>query len=189
MPAISRLYLVVFSRVLIGAVLFTAGALKLRAPSSFFAAVVAGFQLLPRKLHRPVALALPTVECLVGGLLLAAIVLPDRVIRWASVPASMLFVIFAVAVAINLLRGRRDISCGCFDIRKDEKISWRLVVRNLFLSAFAVLALSECPVAPAMPDGAYQRMDAALLGLSVLLGWLLSRAILQLRRYGRDLAV
>jgi len=32
-------------------------------------------------------------------------------------------------------------------------------------------------------------MDAVLLAISVLLAWLLSRAILQLWRYGRDLAV
>jgi hypothetical protein len=184
MPATSRLYLVVFSRVLIGAVLFTAGALKLRAPSSFFTAVVAGFQLLPRKFHRPVAFALPTVECLVGGLLLAAIVLPDRLMRWASVPASMLFVIFASAVAINLLRGRRDVSCGCFGVREDEKISWGLVGRNICLSALAALALPSCSAAT-VPEAAYRKTDAMFLGSSVLIMWFLLRAIVRMRRYGQ----
>jgi hypothetical protein len=188
MPAMSGLYLVIFSRALIGAILLTAGALKLRAPSSF-AAVVAGFKILPRRIYRPVAFSLPVVECVIGGSLLAAVPLPDRAIRWASVPAGILFLSFATAVAINLLRGRRDISCGCFGVREGEKISWDLVVRNVFLCAVALLALPQCPAALGMPDGAYRRMDAVLLAISVLLAWLLSRAILQLWRYGRDLAV
>ena len=45
---------------------------------------------------------------------------------------------YAVAIAINLLRGRHDIDCGCGGA--SHPLSWGLVARNMVLAAAAILA-------------------------------------------------
>jgi uncharacterized membrane protein YphA (DoxX/SURF4 family) len=45
----------------------------------------------------------------------------------------MLIVIYTLAIIINLLKGRKDISCGCGGIIGDYNLSWLLAYRNLLL--------------------------------------------------------
>ncbi len=49
-----------------------------------------------------------------------------------------LLALYALAMAINLARGRRDLDCGCGIVRKS--ISASMVVRNLLLAAFIACA-------------------------------------------------
>lgn len=49
--------------------------------------------------------------------------------------AALLLFIYSVAVSVNLLRGRDFISCGCGGIAGDQALSWKLVLRNIFLIA------------------------------------------------------
>ncbi|WP_289141256.1 MauE/DoxX family redox-associated membrane protein [uncultured Brevibacillus sp.] len=50
-----------------------------------------------------------------------------------AVLGGLLLILYSVAIAINLLRGRRDISCGCGGVAGNHPISWLLVLRNLLL--------------------------------------------------------
>jgi Methylamine utilisation protein MauE len=57
------------------------------------------------------------------------------------------FALFSVALIINLVKGRKDLSCHCGGVLGDHSISWWLVMRNLVLifSLFLLLATSPDP--------------------------------------------
>jgi hypothetical protein len=57
-----------------------------------------------------------------------------------------LLVLYAIAMAINLARGRRHIDCGCAGPAARRSISGRLVARNVILATLALVAL--VPVVP-----------------------------------------
>jgi hypothetical protein len=80
---------------------------KLRAREAF-AAIVDDYRLLPRRMVPAAAVAVVTLEVLVlTGLLFVATARP------AAGLAVLLLVGYALAIVINLARGRRDIDCGC----------------------------------------------------------------------------
>ncbi len=122
---------------LLAGVLATAGAAKLRDPVAF-AGAVANYRLLPPALVAPFALALPPAELATAlGLLVPA---SRPAAAWA---AGFLLLLFAAAMAVNLLRGRRDVDCGCHGGLLRQRIAWPLVWRNLALAAgAAALALA-----------------------------------------------
>ena len=119
--------------VLVLAGIFAAAATtKLRALDAF-AGVVHNYRVVPEPLERPIAWALPVIELAIAvGVLLPAVRAP------AAVAAAFLLAVFAGAMAINLVRGRRDIDCGCFATVLRQRLSWPLVVRNLLLAAVAL---------------------------------------------------
>ncbi|MGO4119283.1 MauE/DoxX family redox-associated membrane protein, partial [Rhizobium ruizarguesonis] len=47
--------------------------------------------------------------------------------------AFTLLVVYSVAITINLVRGRNEISCGCGGVLGTHNLSWKLVIRNIFL--------------------------------------------------------
>jgi hypothetical protein len=107
------------------ALVFAAAAAgKLRAREEFVG-VVGNYRLLPGPAVRPVALALPLAEVAVA---LGLVVPATR--RVAAVGAIALLVLFGLAVAVNLLRGRRYIDCGCFRFSMRQPLGWGLVGRN-----------------------------------------------------------
>lgn len=113
---------------------------KLRAIDEVIG-IVADYRILPEPLVEPFARALPWLEIVAGLLLLLP---PTRPL--GAVLAAGLLLVFAVAMAVNLARGRREIDCGCFLGRQKERIGWPLVVRNLLLVGAAALLTVE-PVA------------------------------------------
>jgi hypothetical protein len=59
---------------------------------------------------------------------------------------SACWAVVTTAVAINLLRGRTEIDCGCGSLGGhvgDQTLSWGLVARNALLALAAVLTLRE----------------------------------------------
>jgi Methylamine utilisation protein MauE len=122
--------------VLVLAGVFGAAAItKLRALDAFVG-VVHNYRLVPEPLERPIAYALPVVELAIAvGVLLPAGRAP------AALAAAILLALFAGAMAINLMRGRRDIDCGCFATVLRQRLSWPLVLRNLLLAALALLVV------------------------------------------------
>ena len=84
-------------------------------------------------LVRPVAYALPIVETAVA----VALLIPMSR-GYAGWSAALLLVVFTLAVAINLFRGRREIDCGCFSSELKQRLSWWLVVRNVVLGGLAL---------------------------------------------------
>jgi hypothetical protein len=159
-PAFSLLALV-----LLAVVFGIAAALKLR-DLEVFAAVVEQYWLLPEKLVRPFAYALPVVE---AGAVLGLLFPATRAA--AAIVLILLLVTFAAAMALNLARGRSDIDCGCFVGVHKQRISWPLVVRNLALSGLGLALLAE-------PTGrALTSLDGATIVLAAASLLLLNEAI------------
>ena len=125
-------YLAVF---LIALVFLQAGVSKLLSRDEF-QGIVANYRLLPAGLVAPFSLLLPFAELAAGlGILTMATRAP------AAVLAATLLLLFGLAMAINLARGRRDIDCGCFKSALKQTISGWLIVRNLLLAAAALALL------------------------------------------------
>jgi uncharacterized membrane protein len=129
-PALSSLALLLL------AVIFGLAALAKLRELEVFRGVVEQYDLLPRALVTPFAYALPVVELGAAlGLLAPATRAP------AAALLILLLLAFAAAMAINLLRGRSGIDCGCFIGGQKQRISWPLVARNLVLAGFGLTLL------------------------------------------------
>ena len=136
-----------------------------------FAAQVQAYAILPRRL-RVLAHALGPLEAAAAMALLGAA--PGA---GAGLAAGLLL-IYALAMALNLLRGR-VLDCGCGGA--PQPLSWGLVVRNL---AMVLMAL-----AAALPRDARELTldDAWLFGLAVTAWLVLLAALNQMLRQGSSL--
>jgi hypothetical protein len=116
--------------------IFAASAImKLRNLELFESAVI-NYRILPRFLAALFARLIPIAE--LGGAL--ALLWP----AWRTAGAAIilfLLVIFTLGIAINLMRGRHDVDCGCFGPALRQTLSWWLVLRNLALAALAAILL------------------------------------------------
>jgi hypothetical protein len=124
---------------LLGGLLLLAGVPKLRDHEGGLVAVQ-GYRLLPETGERVVATVLPYVEILLGVLLVVGLGAP-----FVPAAATILFLVFFAALSINLLRGRRELDCGCFTFGGGEgrphRISWFHAGRALVLAALAAALL------------------------------------------------
>lgn len=123
------------------AIVFLGGAWqKLRDPDGF-AMAVEQYRLLPSSWATPAAWGLLAAEAAAGLLLL-----PLATRTAGAVLALAVLVAVTLAVAINLLRGRHAIDCGCGGPEGGQHLSWGLVLRNGLLGLAAGLAVaSEVP--------------------------------------------
>lgn len=113
----------------LAAVLLVAAWHKLRDPIGFWQAV-SGYQLLRENLARPTARLIPLVEI---ALALSLLVFSSSSLPLVAVMA--LWLAYGSAIAVNLLRGRTELDCGCGGIGADQTIHWGLVARNGVLVA------------------------------------------------------
>lgn len=117
---------------ILGLTLLIAGAGKFRDLDGH-ARVVQGYKILPDGAAATVGRALPLVEVLLGVALLSGFALP-----WVGAGAAVLFLVYAAGLAVNLMRGRTELDCGCFAFGDHEdapKIGWFHVVRAVFFAA------------------------------------------------------
>ncbi|MBK7023741.1 MAG: methylamine utilization protein MauE [Sulfuritalea sp.] len=122
-------------------VIFLTGAWQKLRDLALFQANIENYRLLPDGLAWPAALLLPLWELAAGVL-----VLFDATRTVGAVLAIGLLAVVTTAVAINLLRGRTEIDCGCGSLGGhvgDQTLSWGLVARNALLALAAVLTLRE----------------------------------------------
>ncbi len=106
---------------------------KVTAPASFLATLRA-YRLLPDALSLVVAYGLIAAELVTAcGLLMNSVL--------GSISAAALLTLYALAILVNLLQGRRDIDCGCAGPYVRQTLSGWLVVRNIGLIAAALLTL------------------------------------------------
>lgn len=129
---------------IIALVFVHAGVSKLVARDEF-RGVVENYRLLPTPLVSPVAALLPFVELAAGAGVLLAATRP-----YSALLAAALLLLYGLAMAINLARGRRDIDCGCFKSALRQTINGWLIGRNLLLAGAAgamLLPLAERPTA------------------------------------------
>jgi hypothetical protein len=130
-------------RAALAALLVGAAAGKLRDVARFRESV-AEYRVLPGALVAPAAVGVVAAELGLGAVLLVP---GGRTIGLAG-SAALLFV-YAIAVAVNLARGRR-IDCGCGGPGVRRPIGGRLVVRNVIVAAVALAALAPVRVRPAV---------------------------------------
>lgn len=140
------------ARVFVGAILVMAGTAKLKAGNREFARAVGAYELVPQRIADFVARVVPWGEVLAGALLVVGLAT-----RPAAVVAFGLLAVFSGALAIALIRGKKE-GCGCFGRAKSELIRWRLVYRNLVIGALLL------PVYAA--SGGAIRLDAVLLPMT-----------------------
>ena len=98
-----------------------------------FKGIVHAYELLPGWAAAVAAGGVLVVELFTGVALVAG---------WtpvAALVAAGLLAIFAAAMAVNILRGRTSLDCGCFQSAK-QPLEWRLVVRNLVCAGVAITA-------------------------------------------------
>lgn len=125
-----------------------------------FRQTVADYRLIPDILIAPAAAALAVAEMASVVLLLV----PGTVSIGAAT-AAVLLAFYGSAMAINLLRGRTSIDCGCGG--PGQSISWILVGRNVML-----IAVAGAAAAPVVPRG-LGLFDMLLLPAIVAATWLL----------------
>jgi hypothetical protein len=128
------------------ALLFASAAAHKLRDLARFAAVFAAYGVLPDAPARRVAWLIPGLEL---GIALALCWEPSR--RAALVSAVAVLIAYATALGVNLLRGRRDLDCGCGALRGRRRIADWMVWRNLWLAA--VLSIAALPWSP-RPFGA-----------------------------------
>jgi hypothetical protein len=125
--------------------------------------VIANYRLLPAALVAPAALLLAPVELAVAaGLLLG-------VKPWAPLAAMGLLLLFAGAMAVNILRGRRHIDCGCGHAGLRQALGWGQVARNVALVAALLPALAFGPAMLGAADTAMAMAAGTALYLLLLM--------------------
>lgn len=113
------------------AIMFAAAAVAKIRNRDEFHGVVRNFRLLPEALDRAFAATLPWIELAIAGSLLIG----GGLLGIAGFAAAGLLGLFAIAIGINILRGRKEIDCGCFRQGLKQGLSWLLVARNAVLVA------------------------------------------------------
>jgi hypothetical protein len=142
------------------ALVFARSAAHKVAEFSFFSATLGEYRLLPALFIGPTAMTLAVLEVVAIGMLL---ILDSRPVGAGL--AAFLLSLYALAMAINLYRGRLRIDCGCGG--PGQMISWALVIRNLTLAAVAIFVGMNTAALDQIPAGTL----VAFAG--VLLCWLL----------------
>lgn len=152
-PALARLLCVA------GGLVFMWGGLAKWRERELFAAAMENYELIPAAAVPTASLALILAEGLIGLLLFLPGLRP-----WPQFAGVALLLGVTCAVAVNLLRGRADISCGCGGASGEQTISWGLVLRNLlFAAALGVAASSAGSRALGWVDHLVIVLGAALL--------------------------
>lgn len=120
---------------LLAALIFGSAALGKVREFAQFAAVLRDYQILPALCVVPAAVVVIATEAFIT----LAIWFPP--LRAIAVGASVvLLAVYALAIALNLWRGRREIDCGCSFGGTGEPISWVLPLRNGLLASICVIA-------------------------------------------------
>lgn len=130
-------------RVVVGAVLVAAGALKAGHPASL-AAAIAGFRLLPATVVGPLAIGLPFFEILIGAYLVAGLFT-----RFAAGVAALQFALYAVAIASAVVR-HIPADCGCFGPGDSAVSDWPHVAFDGCLAVASVFVAFGAPGALAV---------------------------------------
>lgn len=121
-------------------VFIQAGLHKCRAPREF-ALTLENYRVLPGWLNRQCVYLVPVAEIMTG----AALALPPMT-RPAAWAAAILLGAYTAAIGVNLLRGRRDMDCGCGGPRQKQLLGEWMLARNALLLWPAFIA--ACQVQP-----------------------------------------
>jgi hypothetical protein len=126
------------------------------------------YQLLPERFVAPFSRIVPIGELLLGASWLVGF--NQQVLT--AVASAGLLALYAIAISINLKRGRVHFDCGCgFGGKTDNEqyLSGGLVIRNLLLMALALVTLLPAG-SRELGIGDYATLTAALLACTLLFG-------------------
>ena len=156
--------ILIAARLVLALVLLVAAASKLLALDRFNR-VVRSYALLPELAVAPVTFALPGAE-----LALAVALLGGWSSRLVATCAVALLVVFAAAIAANVLR-RNTIDCGCGGWEGPTAVGWPLVARNLVLASVAVAIAARPPqsIPALLAEGRMAAEDIVALALCAML--------------------
>ncbi len=148
---------------------------KLISPASFVATLQA-YKLLPAGMASIIGYALIAGEFLtVLALLLNT--------QSGSIAAAILLTVYTLAMLVNLLRGRRDIDCGCSGPYLRQTLSGWLVVRNAGFIALALLTAMD--IDSSRPLGVLDWFTAVATAATFALIYFAANQIASVRaRYG-----
>jgi hypothetical protein len=118
------------------ALLFASAAWHKLGDRRAFASVLAAYRVLPAS---AVSMAAVLIAALEGAVALAWVA--PGLGTMAAGGAVVLLAIYSLAIAVNLVRGRRTIDCGCGILGARQPISEWLIVRNLLLTVVALTTL------------------------------------------------
>lgn len=135
---------------------------KLKRPVLFSAALV-GYGL-PRRMAVILGPVLIAAEGIATVLCLAPIA-P----RVAGFAAGGLFAVYSAVVALTLLRGESQISCGCFAFGHDRPISWTLLARNAIAIGLTILPIESNRSASGALELVLAGLSAAVFALVLAL--------------------
>lgn len=139
------------------ALLFAAASLHKLRDLRAFAAIFAAYEVLPGIARLRLTTLVPVLEAAVAAGLLFEVTRGP-----ACVAAMVLLLIYAAAIGINLLRGRRDLACGCGGPDERRPIAAWMIGRNVLLAALAGVILM--PWSPRE----LELTDAATIGFGTL---------------------
>ncbi len=131
----SHSLVLLFFRLLLSIVFFVSAIDKVRQFQQFTTTITA-YRLLPENWSKSLALAIMGTEFSVSMLLFMG--WQSQIAAFVSI---FMLLIFSIAMGINLIRGRTDLSCGCSGEKHTQKISLGLVGRNIALSIAAASIL------------------------------------------------
>ncbi len=120
----------------IGGLFLRAGWHKLANPY-YYGGILGNYVLLPTVYGRPLAFLLGALEIGVG----LAMLMPITRMYGGKVATAMLL-IYLLAMAANLLRGRKAMDCGCSGPLHRQALSVSHLVRNLLLACLAWIGAS-----------------------------------------------
>jgi hypothetical protein len=128
-PAIGALLLGCF------ALLFASAALPKLRSRAHFREVLRAYRVMPDRL----AWLAPLVPFFELGVALALLVPAAR--AGAALAGAALLLVYAVGIGVNLVRGRRDLACGCGGADEARRIAPWMVARNLLLASILAATL------------------------------------------------
>lgn len=149
LEAIDQPHLQLLLRLVVGGLLLLAGATKLVDRVGFREAV-AEYEVLPKQLERPAAMAIPLLETALGVLLLVGLGT-----AFAAAVAVPLFLSFGVAIGVNLMRGR-NFDCHCFGAVQSDRIGAAAFLRSMALVLAALVV--------ALGASGFGALETALFG-------------------------
>ena len=122
-------------RLFLGAVFVYAGVVKIIDPAGF-AKSIGNFQILRPDQINLVAITLPWIEVVAGGLLMAGIWR-----RPSALLIAVMLIVFIAAVASAMHR-HLNIDCGCFGTQAGTKVGLTKIMENtgMLLAAFWLIA-------------------------------------------------
>jgi hypothetical protein len=153
-PAVSHLL------ALCGTLLFGAAAFAKVRSFAMFCAILGEYRILPIRITTAAGAAICCLEFAVAvGLFWPGSRSP------AATLGAVLLIAYAAAITVNLIRGRRDLDCGCG--YRPTAISGWMVIRNVVLAA--LLTLLQMPLSPRVLGLAdYATIAGGLTGFALL---------------------